>query len=284
MNRIFLEKFFPASRTATIRKEICGIRQQSGEILHEYWERLNKLCATYPYRQISLSMMDKSMIHAASGGALMDKTLAAARIRGPSQSRMVNEICAASNLRLENQLSELTSLVRQRVVGQHQPNMVAKYGKQPYQNRPFDNQQYGRQPFRPGPNQGPYAAQRFVPTPNVPQGLAGYQQPSLQYQALPFQQQQQQRMPPEGNSPSMEDLMNQQFGVPTKYEHHHLRPQDADRTVSQHCEPFTVSQIQQPSLTINSKSEREHKCSYAKKWKRIISTSTAAIEINRSQH
>ncbi|RDX90795.1 hypothetical protein CR513_27301, partial [Mucuna pruriens] len=31
-----------------------------------------------------------------------------------------------------------------------------QYGKQPYQNRPFDNQQYGRQPFRLGPNQGPY--------------------------------------------------------------------------------------------------------------------------------
>ncbi|RDX66461.1 hypothetical protein CR513_54765, partial [Mucuna pruriens] len=39
---------------------------------------------------------------------------------------MVNEIGVASNLRLENQLSKLTSLVRQLVVGQHQPNMVAK--------------------------------------------------------------------------------------------------------------------------------------------------------------
>ncbi|RDX94814.1 hypothetical protein CR513_22778, partial [Mucuna pruriens] len=28
--------FFPASRTATITKEICGIRQKSGETLHEY--------------------------------------------------------------------------------------------------------------------------------------------------------------------------------------------------------------------------------------------------------
>ncbi|RDX76407.1 hypothetical protein CR513_43600, partial [Mucuna pruriens] len=84
--------------------------------------------------------MDKSMIDAVSGGALMDKTPAATRhlisnmvgntqqfgIRGPSQSRMVNEIGAASNLRLENQLSELTSLVRPLVVGQHQPNIAAK--------------------------------------------------------------------------------------------------------------------------------------------------------------
>ncbi|RDY12468.1 hypothetical protein CR513_02726, partial [Mucuna pruriens] len=81
--------------------------------------------------------MDRSIIDSTSGGALMDKTPVTARhliynmfgIKGPSQSWMVNEIGAASNLRLENQLSELTSLVRQLVVGQHQPNMVAKvYG------------------------------------------------------------------------------------------------------------------------------------------------------------
>ncbi|RDY04934.1 hypothetical protein CR513_11279, partial [Mucuna pruriens] len=38
MQRIFLEKFFPASKTATFRKEIYGIRQHSRETLHEYWE------------------------------------------------------------------------------------------------------------------------------------------------------------------------------------------------------------------------------------------------------
>ncbi|RDY09060.1 hypothetical protein CR513_06635, partial [Mucuna pruriens] len=128
------------------------------------------------------------------GAALMDKTPAAARhlisnmasntqqfgIKGLSQSRM---------------LTELTSLVRHLAVGQHQLAMATKvcgictsvehlidmcptlqetksdqpenvgaigglqYGKQPYQNRPFDSQQHGRQRFRAGPNEGPYAAQ-----------------------------------------------------------------------------------------------------------------------------
>ncbi|RDY07250.1 hypothetical protein CR513_08669, partial [Mucuna pruriens] len=245
MKRMFLEKFFSASRTATIRKEICGIRQYTGETLHEYWERFNKLCATYSHHQISeqlliqyfyegLSMMDKSMIDAASGGALMDKTLVATRHlisnmasnrQGSSQSWMVNEIGAASNQRLENQLTELTSLVRQLTVGQHQPSLAAKvcgictfvehltnmcptlqeiesdqlenvgaisgfqYGKQPYQNRPFDSRQHGRQPFWSEPNQGPYAAQQFGSTPNTYQRQASYQQPTPQYQAPPFQQQ-----------------------------------------------------------------------------------------------
>ncbi|RDY04252.1 hypothetical protein CR513_12057, partial [Mucuna pruriens] len=90
MNRTFLEKFFLASRTVSIKKEICGIRQHARETLHEYWERFNKLCATCPHHQISeqlliqyfyerLSMMDRSMIDAASGGALMDKMTTAAR-------------------------------------------------------------------------------------------------------------------------------------------------------------------------------------------------------------
>ncbi|RDX86067.1 hypothetical protein CR513_32649, partial [Mucuna pruriens] len=205
MERTFLENFFPASRTATIRKEICGIRQHTGETLHKYWERFNKLYATCPHHQISeqlliqyfyegLVMMDMSMIDAASGGALMDKTPAAARhlisnmasntqqfgIRGPNPSRSVNEIGAASNQRLENQLTELTSLVRQLAVSQHHPATAAKvcgictsvehptdlcptlqetesvqtesvgavegfqYGKQPYQTRQFDNQPYGK--------------------------------------------------------------------------------------------------------------------------------------------
>ncbi|RDX72410.1 hypothetical protein CR513_48107, partial [Mucuna pruriens] len=138
MKRIFLEKFFLASRTASIRKEICGIRQHAGETLHEYWERLNKLYATCPHHQISkqlliqylyegLLMMDKSMIDVASGGALMDKTPTAARhlisnmasntqqfrVRGPSPSQLVSEIGAASNQ-------------RQLVVGQHQPTLAAK--------------------------------------------------------------------------------------------------------------------------------------------------------------
>ncbi|RDX93565.1 hypothetical protein CR513_24162, partial [Mucuna pruriens] len=79
MKRMFLEKFFPSSRTTTIKKEICRIRQHSEETLHEFWERFNKLCATCLHHQISLTMIDQTMIDDTSGGALMDKKPAAAR-------------------------------------------------------------------------------------------------------------------------------------------------------------------------------------------------------------
>ncbi|RDY11464.1 hypothetical protein CR513_03872, partial [Mucuna pruriens] len=141
----------PASKTMTIRKEIYGIRQYSRETLHEYWERLNKLCATSPHHQISekfliqyfyqdLMMMDRSMIDATSGGAVMDKTLVAARhlisnmacnmqqfgTRGATTSQMVNEVGAIHNLTLGNQLTELTSLVRQLAIDQHQSSAVVR--------------------------------------------------------------------------------------------------------------------------------------------------------------
>ena len=53
MRKLFLEKYFPASRATNIRKEICGVRQHNGESLHEYWERFKKLCASCPHHQIS---------------------------------------------------------------------------------------------------------------------------------------------------------------------------------------------------------------------------------------
>ncbi|XP_019172468.1 PREDICTED: uncharacterized protein LOC109167852, partial [Ipomoea nil] len=90
LKTMFLEKYFPASRAANIRKEICGIRQNNGESLYEYWERFKKLCASCPHHQISDQLLiqyfyeglfptDRSMIDAASGGALVDKTPDAAR-------------------------------------------------------------------------------------------------------------------------------------------------------------------------------------------------------------
>ncbi|RDX72238.1 hypothetical protein CR513_48304, partial [Mucuna pruriens] len=73
-----------------------------------------------------LMMMDKNMIDVASDGALMDKIPTAVihlilnmtsnmqqfGTKGGITSRVVNEVGTINNLRLENQLIELTSLVR----------------------------------------------------------------------------------------------------------------------------------------------------------------------------
>ncbi|XP_073120705.1 uncharacterized protein [Henckelia pumila] len=100
MKRIFLEKYFPASRAANIIKEIYGIKQNQGESLHEYWERFKKLCASCPQHQISENLLiqycyesllshDRNMLDAASGGFFVDKT--------PIQARNLIENMAANS-------------------------------------------------------------------------------------------------------------------------------------------------------------------------------------------
>ena len=48
MNKLFLEKYFPVSRAANIRKEICGVRQHNEKSLHEYWERFQEIMCKLP--------------------------------------------------------------------------------------------------------------------------------------------------------------------------------------------------------------------------------------------
>ena len=126
MKKIFLEKYFPASRVANIRKEICGIRQSHGETLSEYWERFEQLCIQCPHHQIpdqlliqyfyeGLMPTNRSIIDAASGGALVDKTPEAAHqlisnmaanskqfgTRGDFSNKRVNEqvkVCSICSL------------------------------------------------------------------------------------------------------------------------------------------------------------------------------------------
>ncbi|XP_071906172.1 uncharacterized protein [Coffea arabica] len=139
LKKKFLEKFFPASRAASLRKEICSIKQYPGESLYDYWERFNKLCTRCPQHQISeqlliqyfyegLQTSDRSIIDAASGGVLANKTPREAWLliesmaensqqfgfRESNPTRRVNEVETTS---IQQQLSELTSVVRQLAVG-----------------------------------------------------------------------------------------------------------------------------------------------------------------------
>ena len=131
IKNIFLENYFPASRVANIRKEICGIRQSHEETLSEYWERFEQLCIQCPYHQIQLLIQyfyeglmytDHIIIDVANEESLVDKTPEVARqlisnmaanskqfgIRGNFSSKRVNEVSISN---LENKVNDLTSLV-----------------------------------------------------------------------------------------------------------------------------------------------------------------------------
>ncbi|XP_021764024.1 uncharacterized protein LOC110728690 [Chenopodium quinoa] len=162
MLKVFAERHFPASLIANIRKEICGIRQDDAETLHEYWERFKKLCDSCPNHQISEQLLvqyfyeglretDKNLVDAASGGELVDKTPAEAKklianmaansqyqggrnIKSTSV-RQVNEVMSSN---LEQQVAKLTSLVERQ---QQASNPPRGFHQQPqYQPRPQNQQ------------------------------------------------------------------------------------------------------------------------------------------------
>ena len=112
LKRLFLEKFFPASRVDVIRKDIYGIRQQERENLHN-WERFKKLYASCPHHQINehlliqyfyegLSIMDRQMIDLASGGSLVDKT--------PTNARQLIENMASNHQQFSTRSNSITLL------------------------------------------------------------------------------------------------------------------------------------------------------------------------------
>ncbi|XP_026388926.1 uncharacterized protein LOC113283774 [Papaver somniferum] len=136
MKKLFLEKYFPASKAVVIRKEICGIRKVSGGTLYEYWERYKNLLASCPHHQINdqlviqyfykgLHSNDRNLIDAASGGARTNKTIAEAtsllenmaantqhfHTRGESVVRKVNEVSDSSHM--EHRMGNMERLMQQ---------------------------------------------------------------------------------------------------------------------------------------------------------------------------
>ncbi|KAL0451462.1 UNVERIFIED_CONTAM: hypothetical protein Slati_1124300 [Sesamum latifolium] len=100
LKKQFLENYFAASCTTTIRKEISGICQFFDENFHEYWGRFKHLVESCSHHQIpehlliqyfyeGLSETNRSLVDAASGGALYDKT--------PTEARKLITIMAANN-------------------------------------------------------------------------------------------------------------------------------------------------------------------------------------------
>ncbi|VFQ70069.1 unnamed protein product [Cuscuta campestris] len=134
LHKAFLEKYFPASRIGSIRKEICGIKQMIGENFSEYWERFNKLCASCPQHQISEQLLiqyfyegllptERGNVDAASGGALVNKTPEQARKlfnliaqntqQFGTRETLVKKVNEIGNSSIENKLTELTNAISQ---------------------------------------------------------------------------------------------------------------------------------------------------------------------------
>ena len=143
MKRAFLEKFFPTSRVILLRKKISGIQQNQGESFPAYYERFKALVASCPQHQMKEELLiqyfyegllpiERQMLDASAGGALVDNTPLAAKVlianralnaqqyeevgqRDPPWQQQVNEVSAI--FEIQSQLVNLTMLVSQVVEG-----------------------------------------------------------------------------------------------------------------------------------------------------------------------
>ncbi|KAM2425867.1 hypothetical protein ACFXTH_000140 [Malus domestica] len=85
MKQAFLEKFFSTYRVILLRKRISGIQQNQGESFPTYYERFKTLVASCPQHQMNEELLlqyfykgllpiERQMLDASAGGALVDKT------------------------------------------------------------------------------------------------------------------------------------------------------------------------------------------------------------------
>ncbi|OMO59181.1 Retrotransposon gag protein [Corchorus capsularis] len=196
LKKLFLEKYFPAHKASSIRKEICGIKQRHGETMHEYWERFKTLCASCPNHQINEQLLiqyfyegllpfDRSSIDSASGGAFIDKTHAEAWSLAENMAantqqfgsredyaregpiRRINEVSTYSTS-LEQQLQETNQQIAL-LTDLFHANFSSVPRPEPYWRPEQPSQQYG--------NQGNF------------QGRPNFQRPNFQStQAIELQQ------------------------------------------------------------------------------------------------
>ncbi|KAM2575137.1 hypothetical protein TB2_006985 [Malus domestica] len=151
MKRAFLDKFFPTSRVILLRKRISGIQQEEGESFPTYYERFKSLVASCPQHQMKEELLlqyfyegllpiERQMLDASAGGALVDKTPTAAKTlianralnaqqyegvgqRGTPRQHQMNEVSAITEL--QNQMANLTTLLSQVVEGPKVQNVSA---------------------------------------------------------------------------------------------------------------------------------------------------------------
>ncbi|CAN6712712.1 unnamed protein product [Malus baccata var. baccata] len=162
MKRAFLEKFFPTSRIILLRKKISGIQQEEGESFPTYYERFKSLVASCPQHQMKeelllqyfyegLLPLERQMLDASAGGALVDKTPMAAKVlianralnaqqyegvgqRGPPRHQ-VHEVLEKQDMdfsSIQAQLANLTSQLSQiagRTTMQSVPTCGVSYGQ-----------------------------------------------------------------------------------------------------------------------------------------------------------
>ncbi|XP_026457611.1 uncharacterized protein LOC113358302 [Papaver somniferum] len=233
MKKLFLEKYFPASKATSIRKEISGTVQILGESLYDYWERYKRLLASFPHHQIPPQLIithfykgllphERHLIDASSSGALANKTIEEATsliesmaanvqqfyTRDSSVVRRVSEMGDSSHI--EQQIGNVEKMV-QRITSA----VIPTYEDDAEVNVIFPNQRQRYDPYsntyNPGwkdhPNFSYVNKQVAAPNPYARKG--GFQQSQLQPQT-------QQQTQSSSLEEMMKVMMQEQKGISQK--------------------------------------------------------------------
>ncbi|XP_057811707.1 uncharacterized protein LOC131025946 [Salvia miltiorrhiza] len=90
MKRLFLEHFFPPTKTNALKKEISGAKQEYDESLSAYWTRFRRLVDSCPNHKFSegdllkyfyqgMTVDTKNLVNSASGGGFSQNTVSEAK-------------------------------------------------------------------------------------------------------------------------------------------------------------------------------------------------------------
>ncbi|XP_057804364.1 uncharacterized protein LOC131019797 [Salvia miltiorrhiza] len=90
MKKLFLEHFFPPTKTNALKKEISGVKQEYDESLSTYWTRFRRLVDSCPNHKFSegdllqyfyqgMTVDTKNLVNSSSGGAFSQNTVSEAK-------------------------------------------------------------------------------------------------------------------------------------------------------------------------------------------------------------
>ncbi len=85
LKKVFLDKYFPTTKSNQLKKKICNVEQMSNESLYDYYERFKKLVKSCPYHGYcnhdlifylhgGLREDDRRMVNSACGGNILKRT------------------------------------------------------------------------------------------------------------------------------------------------------------------------------------------------------------------
>ena len=154
LKRLFMVKYFPATKANQLKKQISNIEQSSSESFYDYYERFKWLCASCPFhghKNKNLVMIlhnrilnqERRIVDAACGGSILNLTPedAMSKLQDLADGtrsflrmdqKRVSNVVTSNNSNLSNKLVELKSMIKGLTLGIKPQERVCRIFTDPY--------------------------------------------------------------------------------------------------------------------------------------------------------